>query len=114
MRRHLTDDHQDGSPDDFSSRVLRTHLSALGRQIYEAWAIKSHNKGLLLNSNYEYNHGIIPTLSANFTSQPLRADKDNVRADRIAEELSYLDIWKIDTQIDSPIIYRCPKKWTLK
>lgn len=45
----------------------------------------------MLNSKFEYNHGIIPTLATQFTSQPSGKNKDSQRADRIVEELRFLE-----------------------
>ena len=76
MRSHLMDEHGGGTLEDFGSRVMRTHLTALERQIHEAWMIKSFRKGTLLNSKMEYNHGIIPALHASDTLPKLRASLD--------------------------------------
>ena len=86
MKRHLVKEH-----DDFTSRVIKSRMTALSRQIYETWLIKSHKMGLLLNSKFEYNHRIIPTLSTGFTTQPLGKKQDSHRSDRLAQELVPLE-----------------------
>ena len=47
----------------FSVKILSTHTSAMSRQVKEAHLIKSYKGGELLNSKFEYNHGILPTIT---------------------------------------------------
>ena len=65
LRNHLEDTHNsEGDPkSDFKFSILSTHPTALTRQVREAWMIKSFEGGILLNSKYEYNHGILPSLT---------------------------------------------------
>ena len=48
---------------DFTVTQITPHVSALSRQVEEAWRIKNFKGGILLNSKLEYNHGILPSLT---------------------------------------------------
>ena len=88
MGIHLQEAHEGrGSPANFISKVMRSHFTALERQIFEAWKIKSHRGGTLLNSKLEYNHGIIPTLQTDDALPSLRGSLDACKSKQLAEEL---------------------------
>ena len=71
----LVEMHGGGDPmSDFTVTQLISHVSALSRQMEEAWRIKIFKGGTMLNTKYEYNHGIIPSL----TTQSRRTDEDQL------------------------------------
>ena len=63
MRRHVQEEHPGEVPSQcFTIKVITPHLTALSRQVEEAFLIKTHKSGTLLNTKYEYHHGILPSL----------------------------------------------------
>ena len=55
---------------EFKFRVLRSHTSALDRQLHEAIRIATDGK---LNSRFEYRQNLVKRLSVELTAKELRA-----------------------------------------
>ena len=79
MRRHIEESHPGGSPATvFNIKQITPHVSALTRQVEEAFLIKKFRGGTLLNTKYEYNHGILPSLTTTdprSTRSPAQSEK---------------------------------------
>ena len=91
IRRHLDECHGgQGSPEDFTSSIISKHTSAMARQVQEAWIIKSFTGGVILNSKFEYNHGVLPTLT---TLEPHYLSKNIIKesSQQKIEKLLYLE-----------------------
>ena len=92
LRRHLAEAHPEGSPtDNFTFKVISIHSSALARQVMEAWLIKSFHGGTLLNTKYEYHHGILPSLTTSDPHSQLTEIPKRPSDHRKAEEMIYLE-----------------------
>ena len=56
MQLHIKEEHPGMEPEDvFTVKVLSNHQSAFRRQMDEAFLIKTHKGGTLLNLKYEKN-----------------------------------------------------------
>ena len=90
MFNHIVDAHEDDKNPQFAMKVLRSHRSALERQIHEAVIIaNSWDKGHLLNSKHEYNRCVIPRLSVMMGDQEKidrKRTEDEKEDDRRLEE----------------------------
>ena len=73
---------------DFTVTQITPHVSALSRQVEEAWRIKNFKGGILLNSKLEYNHGILPSLT---TTDPRVHDQPLEISHKKAEYHTYLE-----------------------
>ena len=66
MQRHISEEHPGVNPaDTFSIKQITPYVSAFRRQLEEAYLIKSFKGGVLLNTKFEYNHNILPSLTTN-------------------------------------------------
>ena len=76
MQRHADEAHEGVA--DFSVKVLRTHRSAITRQINETVVIKCKTlEGAhLLNSKTEYNRCILPELTVEIGRNKLSEEED--------------------------------------
>ena len=64
MHQHIQDEHaEDPGQVAFAMNVIRSHKSAINRQINEAVLIANYGEKNLLNSKFEYNRCILPSIT---------------------------------------------------
>ena len=78
MFKHFTMEHQNDEKPKFSMKIVKTHQSALNRQIHEAIMILS-NESVILNSRGEYNRCPLPRLSVMMGEREV-IKKDNIQS----------------------------------
>ena len=89
----MQEDHPGvGIENAFRVSVIAPHTSAFTRQLQEAYLIKSFSGGTLLNTKYEYHHGIIPTLTSSDKYNQLQPEAPQIKShQRIIDQQIYFE-----------------------
>ena len=85
MFKHFSIEHQNDEKPEFSMKVIKTHQSALNRQIHEAILILS-NESVIINSRGEYNRCQLPRLSV------MMGESEVVKKDKLDKDSDLEDL----------------------